>query len=50
MVERIFDAKGGVTGTMAGAARVKPDRAGAPLLDDYAERPVRLTNHIHRQP
>jgi len=49
MVELIFDAKGGVTGTMAGAARVKPDRAGAPLLDDYAERPVRLTNHI-RQP
>jgi len=49
MVELMFDATGGVTGRMAGAARVKPDRTGAPLLDDYAERPVRLTNHIRPQ-
>jgi hypothetical protein len=43
VVELRFDAQGGVTGTMAGAARVKPSPNG-PVLNDYAEAPVRLSN------
>jgi len=34
-------------GTMAAAARVKPDGADGVLLEDYAEEPIRLTS-IHR--
>ena len=41
VVELRFDAGGGVTGTMAGAARVKPSADGV-VLDNYAEVPVRL--------
>jgi hypothetical protein len=41
IVELRFDAQGGVTGTMAGAARVKPSPGGL-VLDDYAQAPVRL--------
>jgi hypothetical protein len=47
VVELRFDDRGGVTGTMAGAARVKPSADG-PVLDDYAEAPVRLTMHQAR--
>ena len=43
VVELRFDLHGGVTGTMAGAARVKPSPDGV-VLDDYAEAPVRLTS------
>jgi len=48
VVELRFDAQGGVTGTMAGAARVKPSPDG-PVLNDYAEAPVRLTTRATRQ-
>jgi hypothetical protein len=45
MVELHFDGAGGITGTMTGAARVRPSpqRDGAVVLDDYAEAPVQLT-------
>jgi len=42
VVELRFDPNGKVTGTMAGAARVKPSPGGV-VLDDYAAAPVRLT-------
>ena len=45
VVELRFDAQGGVTGTMAGAARVKPSPGGV-VLDDYAEAPVRLSARV----
>ncbi len=38
-----LDDKGGVTGQMAGAARVKPAGDGNVQLDDYAEALVQLT-------
>jgi hypothetical protein len=41
IVELHVDAQGGVSGTMAGAARVKPSPDGL-VLDDYAEAPVQL--------
>ena len=31
-------------GTMAAAARVKPDGSGGVVLEDYAEEPIRLTS------
>jgi hypothetical protein len=43
VVELILDAQGKVSGTMAGAARVKPTPDGGVILDDYAEAPVQLT-------
>jgi len=43
VVELIFDAKGGATGTMAGAARVKPAPDTGIVLQDYAAAPVQLT-------
>jgi hypothetical protein len=43
LVELTFDAAGGATGTMAGAARVKPAPDGGIVLDVYAEAPVQLT-------
>jgi hypothetical protein len=43
VVELRFDAQGDVTGTMAGAARVKPSPDGGVILDDFAETPVQLT-------
>ena len=46
MVELIVDDKGQVTGTMTGAARVKPNPAGGLVLDNYAEAPVQLTGRI----
>jgi hypothetical protein len=47
MVELRFDGAGGVTGTMTGAARVRPSPQGdgGVVLDDYAEAPVRLSGH-----
>lgn len=45
VVELRFDAQGVVTGTMAGAARVKPSPDGV-VLDDYAEAPVRLSARV----
>jgi hypothetical protein len=49
IVELIIDAKDGVTGTMTGAARVKPDREAVLVVDDFAEAPVRLTGRIQRR-
>ena len=46
IVELIVDANGGVIGTMAGAARVKPGPDGVPMLDDFAEIPVRLEGRL----
>jgi hypothetical protein len=43
------DATGKGHGTMAGAARVRPDGAGGVVLDDYAETPIELLN-ITRKP
>jgi len=45
MVELRFDASGAVTGTMTGAARVRPSPQGdgGVVLDDYAEAPVQLS-------
>ena len=31
------------TGTMAAAARIKPDGQGGVVMEDYAEEPIRLT-------
>jgi hypothetical protein len=44
-----LDAKGSASGTMAGAARVRPDGSGGVLLDDYADAPIELTN-VTRKP
>ena len=46
VVELRFDAKGGVTGSMAGAARVKPSPGGGVILDDYAESLVDLKGSV----
>jgi hypothetical protein len=48
IVDLRFDAKGGASGTMAGAARVKPSPDGLVVLDDWAEAPVRLTSRPAR--
>jgi len=48
MVELIVDAKGGITGTMTGAARVKPGGDGGPVVDDFAGFPVRLEGQLRR--
>jgi hypothetical protein len=43
VVDLNLDAKGSGTGTMAGAARVKPAPDDGVVLDDFAETPVELT-------
>jgi hypothetical protein len=43
VVDLRLDEKGVGSGTMAGAARVKPAPGGAVILDDFAEAPVELT-------
>jgi hypothetical protein len=49
VVEIRLDGTGQGRGTMAAAARVRPDGDGGVLLDDYAEQPITLTNVV-RQP
>jgi hypothetical protein len=44
-----LDPSGRGTGTMAGAARVRPDGDGGVRLDDYAEEPISLVN-VTRKP
>jgi hypothetical protein len=44
-----LDGTGRGRGTMAGAARVRPDGDGGVLLDDYAEVPISLTD-VTRKP
>jgi hypothetical protein len=46
IVELNFDAKGSVSGTMAGAARVKPSPDGSVVLDDFSGAPVKLTPRV----
>jgi hypothetical protein len=41
-----FDGKGGVTGQMTGAARVKPSPDGGVILDDYAEELVQVKGQL----
>jgi len=48
LVELHIDAKGGVLGTLSGAARVKPAGDGGVVLDDYAEAPVELKGTVSR--
>jgi hypothetical protein len=47
VVDLRIDAQGGVTGTMSGAARVKPSPDG-PVIGDFAEAPVRLSSRAGR--
>jgi hypothetical protein len=42
IVDLRFDGQGGITGQLAGAARVKPAPDGSVILDTYAEEPVQL--------
>lgn len=44
VVQLTVDEYGLGSGTMAAAARVKPDGAGGVSLEDYAEEPIRLTS------
>ena len=48
IVDVHLDAQGGVSGTMTGAARVKPTADGGVVLDDFAEAPVQLTGRVSR--
>jgi hypothetical protein len=43
IVELLFDGKGGATGRMAGAARIKPAGDGGVTLDDFADVEVQLS-------
>jgi hypothetical protein len=45
VVDLRIDAQGGITGTMAGAARVKTSPEG-PVLDDFAEAPAQLAGRM----
>jgi hypothetical protein len=44
VVELNIDANGAITGSMAGAARVRPSGDGGVILDDYAEALVPLSS------
>lgn len=44
-----LDGAGRGSGTMAGAARVRPDGDGGVLLDDYADEPITIAN-VTRKP
>jgi hypothetical protein len=48
IVELRFDGKGSASGTMAGAARVKPAPDGSVVLDDFAVAPVKLAQRGSR--
>ena len=47
IVQLTVDEFGLGTGTIAAAARVKPDGQGGVLIEDYAEEPIKLT-FVHR--
>ena len=49
VIEIRLDGKGAGTGSMAGAARVRPNGDGGVLLDDYAEALITITG-ITRKP
>jgi hypothetical protein len=44
IVQLTVDEVGRGTGTMAAAARIKPDGKGGVVLEDYADEPIRLTS------
>jgi hypothetical protein len=48
VVQLAVDDYGIGTGTMAAAARVKPDGRGGVVIEDYAEQPIKLTS-VHRE-
>ena len=48
VVQLSVDDLGLGTGTMAAAARVKPDGQGGVVLEDYAEQPIKLT-YVRRE-
>jgi hypothetical protein len=48
IVELNIGPDGGISGTMTGAARVKPGGEGLVVVDDYAEAPVHLSGHPRR--
>ena len=48
LVQIQLDGTGQARGTMAGAARVRPDGEGGVLLDDYADQPITLTNVVRK--
>lgn len=47
VVQLTIDDLGLGTGTMAAAAKVKPDGKGGVVIEDYAEEPIKLTS-VHR--
>lgn len=47
IVQLAVDEFGLGTGTMAAAARVKPDGQGGVVVEDYADEPIKLT-YVHR--
>jgi hypothetical protein len=49
VVQIQVDATGKGSGTMAGAARVRPDVGAGVRLDDYADQPIVLTG-VTRKP
>jgi hypothetical protein len=49
VIEIRIDGKGVGTGSMAAAARVRPDGDGGVLLDDFAEQLITITD-IARKP
>jgi hypothetical protein len=49
IVQIQWDDKGQGRGTVAAAARVRPDGDGGVLLDDYAQEPITLTK-LTRKP
>jgi len=48
LVQIVVPKTGPASGTMAAAARVRPDGTGGVVLDDYAEDPITLTNIARR--
>ena len=48
MVELLVDPKGGISGQMAGAARVKPGGETGVVLDTFGEEPVTLAGKLSR--
>lgn len=48
MVELLIGNDGSITGTMTGAARVKPGGEGAVVVDDFAATPVSLSGRLPR--
>ena len=48
MVQITIDEVGMGSGTMAAAAKVKPDGQGGVILEDYADEPIKLT-YVNRQ-